>query len=100
MAKGPSRPSNPQITPILGLAIAPEICKIAGKCVFPAYGPSLEALFVILCSTVCILDDIFLFLRRFRHHLAEEWPACRILSLKVRLVLPSLAQQLLLAYQK
>ena len=43
------------------------------KCVFLVYAPSLEALFAILCSTACILHDIFTFSQCFRHHFAEKW---------------------------
>ena len=44
-----------------------------GKCVFLVYGPSLEALFAIMCSTACLLHDIFTFSQCFRHHFAEKW---------------------------
>ena len=43
------------------------------KCVFLVYAPSLEALFAIMCSTACILHDIFTFSQCFRHHFAEKW---------------------------
>ena len=43
------------------------------KCVFLVYGPSLEALFAIICSTACILHDIFTFSQCFRHHFDEKW---------------------------
>ena len=49
-----------------------EFAKSLGKCVFLVYAPSLEALFAILCSTACILHDIFTFSQCFRHHFAEE----------------------------
>ena len=43
------------------------------KFVFLVYAPSLEALFAILCSTACILHDIFTFSQCSRHHFAEKW---------------------------
>ena len=42
------------------------------KCVFPPYGPSLAALFAIMCSTACISDGIFLFLLCFRCYFVEK----------------------------
>ena len=43
------------------------------KCAFAVYAPTLEALFAIMCSTACILDDIFTFSPCFRHNLAKQW---------------------------
>ena len=60
-----------RITPIWEVFMAPGICKNRLEtCVFPVYGPSLEALFAIMRSTACILDDIFTFSPCFRRHLA------------------------------
>ena len=42
------------------------------KCVFLVYVPSLEALFAPMCSTACILNDIFTFSQCFRHDFAEN----------------------------
>ena len=50
-----------------------EFAKSMAKCVFIGYGPSLEPLFAIMCSTACILHDIFTFSQCFRHHFAEKW---------------------------
>ena len=46
--------------------------KSVGKIIFLVYGPFLEALFAIMCSTACMLDDIFTFSPCFRHHFAEK----------------------------
>ena len=63
-----------RITHILGLFIAPGIWSNRWeKYVFLVYASSLEALFAILCSTACILHDIFTFSQCFRHHFAEKW---------------------------
>ena len=50
-----------------------EFAKSMGKCVSLVYGPFSEALFAIMCSTACILHDIFTFSQCFRHHFAEKW---------------------------
>ena len=42
------------------------------KCVFLVYVPSLEALFAPMCSTACILHEIYIFSPCFRHDFASK----------------------------
>ena len=42
------------------------------KCVFLVYGPSLGPLFAPMCSTACILNEIFIFSPCFRHNFAKK----------------------------
>ena len=67
-------PPFARITPTLGLFIAPGICKIAGKSVYFLFMHPLWRLCLpFMCSTACILHDIFTFSQCFRHHFAEKW---------------------------
>ena len=61
------------------------------KCVFLVYVPSLEALFAPMCSTACILNEIFIFSQCFRHDFASKLTLLSdVTSHKyVRLLLPA-----------
>ena len=61
------------------------------KSQFLADGPSLEALFAIMCSAACVLDDIFTCSPHFHYHFAQKWTLLsEVKSHKyVRLTLPA-----------